>query len=53
MSAKSNKIALMEFMATWKEEQTLWDVMFILHPNKIEKDESLKRMSNKFQIFSD
>ena len=40
-------------MAIWREEQTLWDVMFTLNPDKTEKDESLKRISNKFQIFSD
>ena len=29
MSAKSNKIELSEeFMAMWREEQTLWNVMF-------------------------
>ena len=54
MSAKSNKIELSEqFMAIWKEEQTLWDVMLPLYPDKNEKDKSLKRMSDKFQIFSD
>ena len=54
MSAKSNKIELSEeFMAKWREEQTLWDVMFPLYPDKNEKDKSLKRMSSKFQIFSD
>ena len=52
MSAKSNKIELSEeFMAMWREEQTLWDVMFPLYPDKNEKDKSLKRMSDKFQIF--
>ena len=54
MSAKSNKIDLSEeFMAMWREEQTFWDVMFPLYPDKNEKDKSLKRMSDKFQIFSD
>ena len=53
MSAKSNKIELIEFMAMWREERILWDVMFTLFPDKNEKDESLKRMSNKFHIFSD
>ena len=54
MSAKSNKIELSEeFMAKWREEQTLWDVMFPLYLDKNEKDKSLKRMSSKFQIFSD
>ena len=51
MSAKSNKIELSEeIMATWREEQT---VMFPLYPDKNEKNKSLKRMSDKFQIFSD
>ena len=46
MSTKSNKIELSEeFMAMWREEQTLWDVMFPLYPDKNEKDKSLKRMS--------
>ena len=54
MSTKSNKIELSEeFMAMWREEQTLWDVMFPLYPDKNEKDKSLKRISDKFQIFSD
>ena len=42
-----------EFMAMWREEQTLWDVIFPLYPDKNEKDKNLKRMSDKFQIFSD
>ena len=54
MSAELNKIDLSEeFMAMWREEQTFWDVMFPLYPDKKEKDKSLKRMSDKFQIFSD
>ena len=54
MSAKSNKIELIEELtAMWREEETLWDVMFPLYPDKNEKDKSLKRMSDKFQIFSD
>ena len=54
MSAKSNKIELSEeFMAMLREEQTLWDVMFPLYPGKNEKDKNLKRMSDKFRIFSD
>ena len=53
MSAKSNKIELSEeFVAMWREEQILWDVMSPLYPGKNEKDKSLKRMSDKFQIFS-
>ena len=52
MSAKSNKIELSEtFMVMWREEKTLWDVMSPLYRDK--KDESLKRMSDKFQIFSE
>ena len=39
-----NKIELSEeFMAIWREEQSPWDVMFPLHPDKNEKDKSLKR----------
>ena len=54
ISAKSNKIELSEeFMAMWREEQTLWDAMFPLYPNKNEKDKSLQRMSDRFKIFSD
>ena len=54
MSAKSKKIELSEeFMAMWREEQTHWDVMFPLYPDKNEKGKSLKRMSDKFQIFSE
>ena len=42
MSAKSNKIELSkEFMAMWREVQTLWDVMFPLYQDKNEKDKSL------------
>ena len=52
MSAKSNKIELSEtFMVMWSEEKTLWDVMSPLYRDK--KDKSLKRMSDKFQIFSE
>ena len=54
MSAKLNKTELSEeFMAMWREEQTFWDVMLPLNPGKNEKDKSLERMSDKFQIFSD
>ena len=54
MSAKLNKIELSEeFMVMRREEQILWDVMSALHQNKNEKDKSLKRMSDKFHIFSD
>ena len=49
-----NKIELSEeFMAMWRQEQTLWDVMFPLYPDTNERDKSLKTMSDKFQIFSD
>ena len=54
MSAKSNKIELSEeFIIMWRDEQTLWDVISPLHRDKNEKSKSLKRMSDKFQIFSD
>ena len=50
----SNKTELSEeFIAIWREEQTLCNVMFPLYPDRNEKDKSLKRMSDKFQIFSD
>ena len=43
--AKSNNIELGEkFIAMWREEQTFWDVMFLLYPDKNKKDKSLKRM---------
>ena len=46
MSAKSNKIELSEeFVAMSREEQTLWNDMFQLYPDKNEKVKSLKRMS--------
>ena len=54
MSAKSNEIELNEdFMAMWREEQTLWSVMSSLYRDKNEEDKNLKRMSDKFQIFSE
>ena len=58
MWAKSNKTEVSEeFMAMWREEQTLWDVMFPLYPypDKNEKDRSFIKslMSDKFQIFPD
>ena len=47
MSAKSNKTELsVEFMAMWRKEQTLCDVMFPFYPEKNEKDKSLKRISD-------
>ena len=52
MSAKSNKIELSEeFMAMWRDEQTLWDVISPQCRDKNEKYKSLKRMPDKFQIF--
>ena len=54
MSAKPKKVKLNEeFIAIWTEEQSLWDVMSPLYRDKNEKDNSLKIMSDKFQIFSD
>ena len=51
--AKSNKIELSEeFIAMWKEEQSLWDAMSRLYRDKNEKDKSLTWVSDKFQIFS-
>ena len=37
----------------WREEQNHWDVMFQFYPEKNEKDKTLERVSDKFQIFSD
>ena len=49
----SNKTKLgEEFMAMWREEQTLREVMFPWYPDKNKKDKILKRISDKFQIFS-
>ena len=53
MSAKSKKTELNEeFTAMWREEQSFWDVISSLYRDKNEKDKSLKRMSDKFLIFS-
>ena len=39
MSAKSKKIELSEeFMATWREEQSFWDVKSPLYRDRNEKD---------------
>ena len=44
MSAKLNKIELSEgFMVMWREEETLWDVMFQLYPEKNEKRENIEK----------
>ena len=52
MSAKSNKIEFSEeFMAMWREEQTLWDVMFPLYPDKNEKDKSEKNVREISDFF--
>ena len=55
MLAKSKKIKFNEeeFIAMWREEQSLWDVMSPLYQDKNEKGKSLERMSDKFHIFSD
>ena len=55
MSAKSNKIEHNEELITSRrKEQSLWDVMPPLYRDKNEKkNKSLKRMSDKLQIFSD
>ena len=50
MLAKSNKIEHSEeFMAMWREEQTLWDV--ILYADKNEKNKKLKKKSDNFRFF--
>ena len=52
MSAKSNNIELNEeFMAMWREEQTLWDVMFPLYLDKTEKDKIWKERQINFRFF--
>ena len=51
MSAKLEKNELNEeFIATWREEQSLWDVMYPFYRDRNEKGKSLKEMSNEFQI---
>ena len=40
-------------MAMLREEETLCDIMFYCIQTKMEKNKSLKRMSDKFQIFID
>ena len=54
MLAKSNKIELNEeFMAMWREEQTLWDVMFPLYTDKNEKDKfekNVREISDFFRL---
>ena len=51
MLAKSNKIEHSEeFMAMWREQQTLWDVM-ILYAHKNEKNKKLKKKSDNFRFF--
>ena len=43
MSSKSNKIELNEkLMVTWREEQTLWDVLPPLYRDKNKKDKSFR-----------
>ena len=47
MSTKLNKIELSEeFMAMWREEQTLWDVMFPLYPGKNGKKQKFETREN-------
>ena len=51
MSAKSNKTELSEeFIAMWRDEHTLCDVILPLCQDENGKDKSLKRMSDKFQF---
>ena len=43
IQVKLNKIELSEeFMAMWREQQTLWDAMSPSYQDKNEKDKSLK-----------
>ena len=57
MTVKSNKTKSREkFMAIRRDEETLWHVQSPLRREKNEKNKrfrSLKRMSDKFEIFSD
>ena len=49
MSTKSNKIELSgEFMVMWREEQTLWDVMF---PSYRDKNEKVKFQKQPLEVF--
>ena len=51
LSSKLNKIELSEeFMAMWREEETLFDLMPPLYQDKDEKYKSLKRMSDFFRL---
>ena len=52
MSAKLNKIELSEkFMAMWREEQTLWDVMFTLYLTKMKKTKVCKNVRQISDFF--
>ena len=45
MSVKSKIIELnREFIATWREEQNLWDIMSPLYQDRNKKGKSLKRL---------
>ena len=45
MSAKSKKIELIEeFIAMWREEQSLWDVLPPLFRERNEKDKKLEKI---------
>ena len=45
MSAKSKIIELNEeFVAMWRGEQNLWDIMSPLYQDRNKKDKSLKRL---------
>ena len=51
MPAKSKKTELSEeFIATWREEESLRDVVFSLYRGRNEKDKSLKRLRFLIQI---
>ena len=52
ISAKLNKIELSEeFMALWREEQTLWYAMFPLYPDKNEKEKVCKECLIDLRFF--
>ena len=51
MSAKSNQIELSEeFMVLWREEQTLWDIVFTLYWDKNKKDKSYRSSHRRCSV---
>ena len=51
LKCRQNRVELNEdFIAMWREEQSLLDVIYPLYRARNEEDKSLKRISDKFQI---